>query len=363
MSEAVYVPQGNRIVPPTAQVPTPEHVVRSQQTIPDPRQGDVTVILYSGGASSHLLSQQLEALRRQTVSPAAVWCHVDGVHNHDEKTLSRLTVCRTTVKVGRYFRLELARSVATRWVAVLDEDTIPGPRWLEHAINTLESGHRDITAREGEEPEFGPGVIAAAGSTVVDPSLQQALRQTGPEMPREDQELVSFGRQGWVFHPEFARLASAMPRAGIGPTAFAMAMGAAAWNMALPTLVLPYGMDRADWGAVERSGLPEPSETDALAQYRLLQTYGWDPSRDPNQPPPAEDDEFHAGSPAAKKVVVDPAPVAEEQASGEQDPEAPEALPGVDLNSGWTEKRGSAATTREKVLTPEEAAALEGNGG
>lgn len=346
MERAVFVPQGNQVVQPTAQVMHGEQVVRPTEHMQSAPRADVTVILYSGGQDANLLSQQLEALRRQTVTPAAIWCHVDGSLNHDEKTLSKLTVCRTTVKLGRYFRLELARSVPTKWVAVLDEDTLPGERWLANALGALEAGDRAMQSTDGSGPEFGPGVVAAAGST-VQPGGQN--RFAGPEMPREGQEFVTFGRQGWVFAPEFARIASSMPRGGIGPTAFGMVMGAAAWSVGAPTVVLPYGMDRSNWGSLTQARVPEPTAHDADVQGTLLVHHGWQPGSDPPTQGVDGEEDGDRNEPGQESPLA-PA----------QEPEVrADPLPGVSPD-GWKEKTTASTTTREKVLSPEESRALSG---
>jgi len=324
-----YAPQSGRVIPAGTHPQTAERVVTPQQTLPQSQRGDVTVILYSSGYNSALISQQIAALRRQTMQPAVVWVHVDGLRNHDEKTISKCVAFRTAVSMGRYFRLEIARNAGTRWVAILDEDAMPGPTWLETAVRSLE-----MIPSEFATP-VGPGVIACAGTTFVD---HERVHVVGPEMPREEAERVHFGRLGWVFAPEFAREATRYPRVGVGPSAFAMTIGAAAANVGIPIAVPEYGIDPSRWAVTKRSDLPDTAE-DATAQLQVLVgECGW-------QIWPDEQIAMEAPPEAPAPTAVPPQAAA---------PTAPAVLPGIDPTNGWKEERYDNTVVREKVLTPEE---------
>jgi hypothetical protein len=246
------------------------------------------VILYSSGQAPQLLAQQVQALARQSIHAKSIWVHVDGPTGHDERTLSKMSAHRTPVHFGRYFRLSLARNATTQYVAILDEDTVPGRRWLERTILALMEAEEIVEADGGELP-FGGFVLAGSGSVLAsdDPA---DVRLVGPELPRDEPCSVDFGRQSWVFRAELGRIVDGIPRVGGSPIAFGFAMSAAASAAEIPTVVLDYGVDRDDWLVLGQSALGSTAE-DVYAAYGNYRNVGWTPTfaahgSQPGDPPP-----------------------------------------------------------------------------
>lgn len=284
-------------------------------------QADVTVILYSSGESPNLLASQVEALRRQSVHAAQVWVHVDGLTGHDERTLARMTCHRTSVHFGRHFRVALARNVTTRYVAILDEDALPGRRFLERCVGAL----MEVEAESGPA---GAAVIAGAGSVLTgdDPA---AVRVVGPEMPRDEPAVVDFGRQSWVFDARVAHAADTAASVGNSAIAFGIRMAVGARIAGIPTVVLDYGVDRDAWPILAESRVVSASQ-DVYLAYEAQRSMGWMPGGlDAGEAPSAsEHDEGAAPAPAE---TAERSPVVRRQGSGE-----------------------SAVTTVERVLLPHE---------
>lgn len=287
IGSGAYAPRSGQEVPvPGRTMPTP--APRPQHSVvQETPQADVTVILYSSGQGGNALALQVQALSRQSVHARHVWVHADGPSGHDERTLGRMTAHRTPVHFGRYFRMSLARNVTTRYVAILDEDTIPGRRWLERTVLALME-EDEAAGAEGQALPFGAAVLAGAGSVLAsdDPA---DVRLVGPELPRDEPVSVDFGRQSWVFSAALARIADGIPRVGGSPVAFGFAMSAAAAAAGLPTVVLDYGVDRDDWLATAEQALVSPAQ-DVYAAYANYRGVGWEPSfaaqgTNPGDPP------------------------------------------------------------------------------
>lgn len=257
------------IVPSRSPMPDVEHVLRPQEEAVTAPLVDVTVILYSNGTSSRHLAVQVAALRAQTVRPVNLWIHVDGQNGHDEKTAAQLHWCRTQMMLGRYHRMALARQASTRFVAILDEDTIPGRRWLERSLQEL------VNADPMGQIRYGGAVISPSGGLLMgdDPASARAV---GPEFPTHDTLLVDFGRQAWVFDQSFCHAFDSLPEhKGGGALAFAFAMAAAASAARVATVVLDYGPERSEWPAREPSVVVDPFE-DVMVSYRHYRTW-WQP--------------------------------------------------------------------------------------
>ena len=92
----------------------------------------------------HTLRPQIEAIRRQSISPAVlcVWHNGSQEQNGsavpvaEMKCVDEVVYCSNNRGVwGRFlYGLELG----TKYVAVFDDDTIPGTRWLETCMEVLD---------------------------------------------------------------------------------------------------------------------------------------------------------------------------------------------------------------------------------
>lgn len=312
VGSGAYAPRsGQEVSVPGQTMPTP--IARPQHpAVNETPQADVTVILYSSGQGGNALALQVQALSRQSVHARHVWVHADGPTGHDEKTLGRMGAHRTPIHFGRYFRMSLARNVTTKYVAILDEDTIPGRRWLERTVVALME-EDEAAAAEGQTLPFGAFVLAGSGSVLAsdDPA---DVRLVGPELPRDAPVSVDFGRQSWVFSAGLARIADGIPRVGGSAIAFGFAMSAAAAAAGLATVVLDYGVDRDDWLASSESVLQSPAQ-DVYAAYANYRGVGWEPSfaavgTSPGDPTPAGGAVVDAVPPAAPTESA-PAPASQ----------------------------------------------------
>lgn len=294
-------------VPVTAHMPHEERIIQPRQTVTQARQVDVTVFLYSSGEAPVLLATQIKALQRQTVQPKALYIHVDGPTGHDEKTLAKLMPCRTPSRVGRHLRLALAREAETSYVAILEEDAMPGPRWLERAMEAMASADTDELA-------FGPAVIACSGVLQVSEDPGQA-HVVGPELPRGEQSLeIDYGRQGWLFATELARVAEGLPRVGFSSDSLGILLAAAAQQAGISTVVMDYGTDHGNWGSTSphQYGVDPADTAEAFAAYLAM---GWEPPLTgaglaPPQPP------AQAQAPGALPTTIKPGQVVERHMGG-----------------------------------------------
>jgi hypothetical protein len=114
-----------------------------------PAVGDVTAILtvYKRG---EYLRMQVDALRAQTCPPAEiwVWCNDNEASTEDYSDLvDRVLLSNTNWKF--WGRFAIAALVRTPLVCILDDDVLPGPRWIENCMETLEAGHEGILGGSG----------------------------------------------------------------------------------------------------------------------------------------------------------------------------------------------------------------------
>lgn len=105
----------------------------------------ITVIL-NAYRRPHTLQIQVNSIRNQTIPPSQIWLwqnyHEDWNNKIKEHNIQftggidRIVSSNYNWKyIGRF---SLGMLAETEYVAFFDDDTIPGPRWFENCLNTLD---------------------------------------------------------------------------------------------------------------------------------------------------------------------------------------------------------------------------------
>ena len=111
---------------------------------------DVTVILNSY-RRPYNLPQQLAAIRGQTLQPSQIWLWVNAHEDNEGWNYSELGLDRIFDNdynwkfCGRFAAALLAD---TEYVAIFDDDTVPGDKWFENCMETMEK-HEGILGSAG----------------------------------------------------------------------------------------------------------------------------------------------------------------------------------------------------------------------
>jgi len=114
------------------------------------KEGDITVIL-NCYRRPYNLKMQIDALRSQTVPPAQIWLwinHHEDNEGFDPTTLGVDRVFSNDFNWKFYGRFAAALLVDTEYVAIYDDDTIPGKRWHENCLDTMKT-HEGILGSAG----------------------------------------------------------------------------------------------------------------------------------------------------------------------------------------------------------------------
>jgi glycosyltransferase involved in cell wall biosynthesis len=99
----------------------------------------ITVIL--NGYKRNNLKEQVESIKNQTVPVKEIfyWQNTVPEFEYDEDTYSDLNSALSNYNYGVWARFAYALNARTDYVCVIDDDTIPGNRWLENCLNTYET--------------------------------------------------------------------------------------------------------------------------------------------------------------------------------------------------------------------------------
>lgn len=100
---------------------------------------DITVIL-TCYRRTHLLRQQIEHLRNQTIPPKEIWVWSNFYQQALDIDLYNVNAffdCTNNWKYnGRFAAAMLAR---TKYIAIIDDDTMPGSKWFENCLNVIKT--------------------------------------------------------------------------------------------------------------------------------------------------------------------------------------------------------------------------------
>ncbi len=250
---------------------------------------DITVIL-TAYRRPHTLRPQVEAVRGQTVPAREVWV---WANDPGPEMLAALRDARpdrvVTCSANAYFhaRFALALTAPTEYVALFDDDAVPGPGWFAGCLETM--------ART-------PGILGAAGVRLLGPGYggRSLHGWHAPSDRAVEVDLVGhawFLRAGWVRH-----LFAAPPV--VGTNGEDIELAARAWRLGGVRCYCPPHPqgDRAAWGSArgdelggdEAAASRRPGHLDERDRVvRAEVAAGWAPlylREGPEQPPEAAAD-------------------------------------------------------------------------
>lgn len=177
--------------------------IQIQKYVPE----DVTVILNLYKRPQNL-QKQIDALLAQTIKPKEIWVWQNnasgpeiGMHN-DFFTGANYLPLWHTMPVGidkwitsnnnwKFFgRFSMAQMVNTHFVALLDDDTIPGPEWLENCINT---------------DKTNTGILGGIGVVLHSDSNYHDHHRFGWATKNAQVEEVDLVGHAWFFRKEYLK--------------------------------------------------------------------------------------------------------------------------------------------------------------
>ena len=157
----------------------------------------ITVIL-SGYKRPNTTAEQYDAIKNQTVKDIQVmfWANlIDDKINFPKEVVDNCQSIISNSNYGVWGRFALALNARTQYICVIDDDTIPGSRWLENCLETIKT-HNGILATRG--------VIANKGKEREYPG-PNSYTDVGWGNPNEEVTQVDMGCHSWFFDKEILR--------------------------------------------------------------------------------------------------------------------------------------------------------------
>lgn len=150
-------------------------------------ENDITVIL-NGYKRPEYLEEQVNSILNQTVKPKEIWLWVNHCDNVNfDNYLSNIDV---VVKSSRNFkyhgRFSLGLLARTKYVALFDDDTIPGKKWFENCITTSK--------------KYEDNCILGGAGVILDSKNYVYHTREGWPNPKEDDVAVDLVGHAWFLN-------------------------------------------------------------------------------------------------------------------------------------------------------------------
>jgi hypothetical protein len=157
----------------------------------------ITVIL-NGYKRPHALKEQYEAVKAQTVDDVKImfWGnhHEGSMEKFPKDIIESCTSAFCNENLGVWARFAFALNADTKFVCMLDDDTIPGKKWLENCLVTMQSHVGLLGCR---------GVRMTGDDAINYPSCQYTA--FGAANPSNEVEPVDIMGHCWFFEREWLR--------------------------------------------------------------------------------------------------------------------------------------------------------------
>ena len=220
---------------------------------------DVTILL-SGYKRPYSLLEQYNAIKNQSYKniDLALWINeVDGI-TFNEDVLSACKTIKSNDNYGVWGRFALALNFPTQYICIIDDDTIPGSRWIENCLNTHSSYNGIITTR---------GVLMNGGKDSLYP-LPESYTAHGWCNQNEEVVQVDMGCHCWFFDKNILRAFWASM-----PNSLPMNYGedmhlsfVAQKHFGLGTYVAPHPKNDVEmWGSNPKTGEKYGSDENAIS--------------------------------------------------------------------------------------------------
>lgn len=151
---------------------------------------DITIIL-NGFRRGKNLNTQIKALENQTVKADDIllWYNNPGnIFKYNFLAIRKTKAAVSNHNFGVWSRFYYALNAKTKYICVLDDDTIPGSRWLENCLETIKTNR---------------GLLGTIGLVFDSKEDYYQHKRYGWDNPNEETKQVDIVGHAWFFEKEF----------------------------------------------------------------------------------------------------------------------------------------------------------------
>lgn len=137
---------------------------------------------------SKYFKQQLESIKVQSITPFEILVWENGQEQVPESLRDGLVISRSNYNFGVWARFAYALNCTGDYICILDDDTIPGTRWLENCYQTIVET---------------PGLLGTRGLVFQNPLSYSLNSEVGVYAPNESTKRVDIVGHSWFFKKEW----------------------------------------------------------------------------------------------------------------------------------------------------------------
>ena len=157
----------------------------------DNQKESITVILNCYRRPEYL-EEQIASIRNQSIKPEEIWLWINHHEDNEEYDFSNLKVDRiikNDYNWKYYGRFAIAMMANTKYIALFDDDTIPGAQWFKNCLQTM---------------KHTPGILGGAG-VILDGSKYRGHARFGWSSQNEETVEVDLVGHAWFFKQEWLK--------------------------------------------------------------------------------------------------------------------------------------------------------------
>lgn len=139
----------------------------------------------------HTVKDQIDAILNQTIKPKNIYIWNNGNQSIDlseYKQNPNIRVFDNNANYGVWSRFLIGFLASTEYICIFDDDTIPGPKWLENCYNTIQTHN---------------GLLGTIGVKFITKTSYQPIQRYGWANPNEDVVEVDIVGHAWFFRREW----------------------------------------------------------------------------------------------------------------------------------------------------------------
>lgn len=136
----------------------------------------------------HILQEQIESIKNQTIPPKDIMLWYNkGTEEQIKTDIEKSAYCNYNFKF--FGRFAFALLAQTEYIAIFDDDTIPGTKWFENCLNAMKTS---------------PGIMGTAG-VIIQGDYYHPHQKIGWASPRPGIWEVDLVGHAWFFKKEWLK--------------------------------------------------------------------------------------------------------------------------------------------------------------
>lgn len=160
------------------------------------RKPEIAVVLNAFKRTNYL-KLQLDAIENQTIKPAKIYVWQNKGGKIPSSLKAKFILAECSDNLGVWARFAFALNIDSDYICIFDDDTVPGQRWFENCLETIE--------KTG-------GLLGTRGLRYISPKSYYPFDYYGWDNPNEKIMQVDIVGHAWFFRREhLAMFWSEMP--------------------------------------------------------------------------------------------------------------------------------------------------------